>query len=253
MKDIKFDCMAVLDCSDLERTGKVSNISLDRKIVLNIDHHISNRMFGNINWVEPYVSSTAEIIYKLYRKLHIPLNKDIATALYVGILTDTGSFRYANTKSLTHRVVSELLKYDLDIVRIYRNIYEDIPFDEMKLLIKILKGMKRDSSGKVIWFKLRRRLFKETTLSLDITEEVLKFARAVKDVELAILFKEDLKSKNKIRVNFRSKGKLDVNKIAASFGGGGHRQASGADIDGSLNTVTKKVLNRVYQELKRKI
>lgn len=142
-RNIRFDCFVVLDCSDLVRCGEVSKINKSHKTLLNIDHHISNVGFGHINWIESNASSTAEMIYKLYRKLHLPIDRSTAIALYVGILTDTGSFHYPNTNSLTHRIVSELLKFNLDTTQIYKNIYENIPFEGMKLLSKILPTMKR--------------------------------------------------------------------------------------------------------------
>jgi len=124
LRNIKFDCFVVLDCSDLSRCGRVASLNIDHKPVLNIDHHISNKHFADINWVEPRASSCTQMVYKLSKELRIPLDKEIAMLLYVGILTDTGSFRYPNTNSLTHKIVSELLEYNLDIVQIYNKVYE---------------------------------------------------------------------------------------------------------------------------------
>ena len=251
LKKIDFDCFVILDCSDPQRTGEIYKINTQSKPVLNIDHHISNNKFGDVNWIEPYSSSTSEMIYKLFRKLRIPLDKDTATCLYVGMLTDTGSFRYSNTTGFTHKVVSELLSFNLNVPQIYKNIYENIPFEDMKLLGKILPNMKREAKGRIIWFQVEKKLLRNKKLSFDLTEHVLSFGRTIKDVEVTVLFKENLDVKDEIRVNFRSQGKVDVNKIAQFFGGGGHKTASGATIHGKIDQVRRKVLAKIREALNK--
>ncbi len=250
MKGIKFDCFVVLDCSDLKRTGEVYRLNLRNKPVLNIDHHISNQRFGDVNWVEPDSSSCSEMVYKLFKKLRLPLDRDTATLLYAGMLTDTGSFNYSNTTSLTHKAVSELLRHNLDIVQIHKNIYENIPFQDMKLLSKILPNIRRCAGGEIAWFQIERNMLKNKRLSFDLTEHILSFARAIKDVQVVALFKESLGVKNEIRVNLRSQGRVDVNKIASFFGGGGHKAASGATVHGEIENVRKRVLNKIQESLK---
>lgn len=250
LKNLRFDCFVVLDCSDLSRCGKVAKLSSKDVTVLNIDHHISNTKFGDINWVDSRVSSTCEVIYKLYKRLSVPFNKEIATYLYIGMLTDTGSFRYSNTTSFTHKAVSALLRYGLDVVKIYNNLYENIPFEDMKLLSKILLTLRRDAQGKIAWFKVGRNTLKNKKISVDISEYILSFGRAIKDVEVVVLFKENLGTKNEVRVNFRSNGRVDVNRIANFFGGGGHRTASGATVRGRIDQVQKKVLAKIKESLK---
>lgn len=245
----KFDCLAVLDCSDLRRTGEVYRLNSRHRPILNIDHHISNEKFGQINWVEPYASSCAEMIYKLYRKLGVPLDRDSAICLYTGIMVDTGSFRYANATVSTHRIAAELLKFKLNIPFIYKNVYENIPFTDMQLLTEILPAMRREAKGKLAWCTIPQELLKKRKLSFDLTEHILSFARAIKDVEVVALFKENLGVRDEIRVNLRSQGKIDVNKIASHFGGGGHKTASGATVHGKLESVRKKVLAKIKEDL----
>lgn len=249
LKGMKFDCFVVLDCSDLKRCGDVSILNAANSPVLNIDHHISNERFADINWIEPQASSTCEMVYKLYKKLHIPLNRDAAMSLYVGIMTDTGSFHYPNTSAFTHKAVSELMGYNLDITQIYKNLYEDIPFGDMKLLSKILPTIRRAVFGKVAWFQIKQNVLKNKKISFDLTEHLLSFARAIKNVEVAVLFKENLGTKFEIRVNLRSQGKVDVNKIAQIFGGGGHKTASGATVKGRIEEVRRKVLAKIRESL----
>jgi len=249
-KRINFGCLVFIDCSDARRTGEVYRVNTENRPVLNIDHHISNERFADVNWIEPHSSSCAEMIHKLYRKMRIPFDKDTATCLYTGMLSDTGSFRYSNTSSSTHKAVSQLLKFNLDTVKIYSNIYENIPFEDMRLLSRILPGMRQGAKGKIIWFQIRQDMLKNKKLTFDLTEALLSFARAVKGVEVCALFKENLGVKDEIRINLRSQGKVDVNKIASYFGGGGHRTASGATVHGKIDIVRKKVLAKIKESLK---
>jgi len=251
LKNTGFDCFVVLDCSDLSRTGEVYRLNSSQKPVLNIDHHISNQKFGDVNWVEPFVSSCSEMIYKLYRALRVPLDRNAAVLLYAGILTDTGSFRYSNTSSFTHQAVSELLKFNLDIPQIYKCIYENVPFENMQLLSKILPAIKREAKGRIVWCQIKRDMLKNKKLSFDLSEHILSFGRAIKDSEVVVLFKENLGVKNEIRINLRSQGKVDVNKIAQAFGGGGHKAASGATVRGKLDDVRRRVLAKIKEHLKR--
>lgn len=249
LKEIKFDCFVVLDCSDLSRTGEAYRLNVKGKTVLNIDHHISNQNFGDVNWVEPAASSCSEMVYKIYKAMRIPLDKDAAIALYTGILTDTGSFRYSNTTSFTHQAVSELLKLNLNTPQIYKSIHENIPFEDMQLLGKILPGMKREAQGRIIWFQIKQGMLRNKKLSFDLSEHILSFGRAIKGAEAVVLFKENLGVKNEIRINLRSQGQVDVNRIAQFFGGGGHRSASGATVHGKLEDVRRRVLAKIKENL----
>jgi phosphoesterase RecJ-like protein len=189
------------------------------------------------------------MVYKLYKKLRVPLDKASAICLYTGIFTDTGSFRYSNTTAFTHHAAAELLKFGINVPEIYKKVYEDIPFEDMKMLAKILTGMKADAAGRAIWFQLKHNLLRRKKLTFDLSEDILSFGRAVKGAEVVVLFKENLGVKDEIRVNFRSQGKVDVNKIASFFGGGGHRTAAGATIRGNIDQIRKKVLTKIRESL----
>lgn len=249
-RDLRFDCFSALDCSDLKRCGSVSCLNSANKPVLNIDHHISNLRFGAVNWVEPKASSCCEMIYKLYKRMKIPLDRNTALVLYAGILTDTGSFRYPNTTSSTHRAVAELTEHKLDIAQIYKHSYENMSLGEFRLLVKILPGLHNIDQGKVAWFQIKNELIRHKKISFDLADTLLSFARAIKGVEICAVFKENLGVKDEIRVNLRSQGRVDVNKIAKFFGGGGHKTASGCTIRGSIDNVRKIVLKKIRSHLK---
>lgn len=249
-QSLEFDCFLTLDCSDLARTGQVSRL-LAGQTVLNIDHHISNQNFGTVNWVEPQSSSTCEMIWRLYKSMGLSVDRDAAICLYAGIMSDTGSFRYANTTPAAHLAAAQLIGRGVSVPQVYRNIYENIPCPDAKFLARTLSRMHCQERGRLIWFELKRAALADKKLSFDLAEELLSFGRAVQGAEVAVLFKENLGVKNEIRVNFRAQGKVDVNSIAACFGGGGHKNASGATVHGSLASVRRQVLAKIKEALAR--
>ncbi|MCX5695559.1 MAG: bifunctional oligoribonuclease/PAP phosphatase NrnA [Candidatus Omnitrophica bacterium] len=250
LKDIDFDCLAILDCTDLSRVGQVKLLNKNNKPVINIDHHISNSKFGTVNLVEPLASSASEIVFKLYKEMRVPFDQDSALLLYAGILTDTGSFRYSNTTAFTHKAVAELLSFNINPNQIYKKIYENIPFADMQLLSKMLTRIHRAAEGRITWVSVPAKMLRHKKLSFDLGDHILSFIRSIKDTQVAALFRENLGGKKEIRFNLRSNGLVDVNKIAQAFGGGGHKTASGCTISGKLSEVRKKVIAKIRQNLK---
>ncbi len=236
LKGEKFDVALVLDCSDASRAGKVKDSLSKIDCVINIDHHISNTYFGDINWVEPTSSSAAQMIYSLCEKFKI-MDKNIALCLYTGIFTDTGNFTYANTDSQTHKVVASLMKYDLQPHKLYDSIHSLCKPVDLNCIGKIISSLKYDSCRKISWAAITNWQDKE----YDLTEVVFSIMRLLKDPEVFLFFKQV--DKCKTRVNFRSRGRIDVNRIAKFFGGGGHKNASGATIEEPLKKAEKMVIS----------
>ena len=250
LKCIKFDCLVVLDCADLKRTGGVYKLNHNHQPVLNIDHHISNQFFGDENWVDIEASSCSEMVYKLHKRLGLAMDKHTALVLYTGMMTDTGSFRYANTSSSTFKAVAELLKFKVNVADVYRYTYENIPAQDIKLLLKILSKIKFFGQGRIVVFQIDQQLNRGKKPGIDLADYVLSFGRAIKGVEVVALFKKNFGTKSCQRVNLRSQGKVDVNKVAAFFKGGGHQAAAGCTIVGKFLVVRRKVIAKICQELK---
>lgn len=250
LKDLDFDCTVILDCTDLKRIGLVQEMVKTNKPIINLDHHISNTKFGSVNWVEPGSSSASEMVFRLYKETRVPFDENSALFLYVGILTDTGSFRYTNTSSFTHTATAELLGFNINANQVYKDIYENVPFSDIQILTRVLVNIHRANSGKIAWVEVPARLIRHKKLSFDLTDHLLGFVRAIKGVEVAVLFKENLGVRNEIRVNLRSTGLADVNKVALAFGGGGHRTASGCTVRGKLADVRNRVIAMIRQSLK---
>lgn len=239
----EYEVFCALDCADRERLGFISKFIEKDKIIINIDHHKSNVIFGDMNWVMPYASSVCEMVYYLFKKTKIEIDKTSALLLYVGILTDTGSFRYSNTSPNTHKIVAELLSKDLSANKIYQKIYEANPLDEMKILIDILNRFETDKERKVAWVEIKSDTLEKLCSRVDIADNVFDFLRSIKGVEVTIIFKEI--NSRETKVNFRSRGKIDVAKFARVFGGGGHHNASGCNIAEGLKGAKQKVLQKL--------
>ncbi len=249
LQPVDYDVAILVDCSDISRIGKVQKILSPNKIIINIDHHISNSKFGDINWVMPYVSCASEMVYELYKALKVKIGVNSAVCLYTGILTDTGSFKYKTTSWRTHMIVSELLKCGLDVYTIYRNIYESFSKETVRALGKIIGTLSVSRDGKVAWLTMRNNLIRSNPVLAEQTDSIIHFPRIISGVEIALLFKE-LKLNDEVRINFRSTGRADVNKLARVFGGGGHSMASGATLRGPFFATVKKVIIEAKKRVK---
>jgi phosphoesterase RecJ-like protein len=249
-----FDTAIVLDCPTLNRTGKVGDLIKARAVpVINIDHHVSNEKFGDINWVEPNASSAGEMVFRLFKEAAVRITKEVALSLYIAILTDTGSFNYDNTSGVTHEIAGELLGYGLDPALVSESVYERRTVEDINLLGLVLATIRVNKKGTIAHLEVTKDILDRTGADLAKSEGLINFARSINGVKVAVLFKEGQKDKNKINISFRSKGNgdvIDVNKIASLFGGGGHTKASGCVIAGRLEDVKKKVLAKVEEVLK---
>lgn len=250
-KEIRFDAALVLDCPTLKRTGKVADVIKDAAII-NIDHHISNEKFGKINWVDSRASSAGEMVYRLFKEMGRPLTREAALCLYIAILTDTGSFNYDNTSSVTHGIAGELLGYGLEPAIVSENVYERRSLADLKLLGSVLATIKTGASGAIAYMELTRKMLADTGTDMSKSEGLVNYARSIDGVKVAMLFREDAKETNKVNVSFRSKGGANVNTIASYFGGGGHVRASGCVMEGNIGEVEKKVLAKVEEALNGK-
>lgn len=241
-----FDLVFVLDCGDIERLGK-SRMYINNQFVINIDHHISNTYFGDINLIDANSSATGEIIYKLINKLHSAIDREIAECLYTAIVTDTGQFQYSNTTSKTHEIIAELIKNGVNPSYIYKNIYQSQPKEKIMLIKKALESLELYYNDMLSCITLSKQQILESGAKESDTENIINYGRDIDGVEVAVFLKEiDTK---KIKVSLRSNSAIDVCKIAMSFGGGGHIRASGCTIKNTLEIAKQLVLDRIIIEL----
>ncbi len=241
----KFDCAVILDCPTIERTGRVKELIGKDMAVINIDHHVSNDMFGGVNWVDPGAAAVGEMIYELFKKFKLGLTGDEAEMIYSAILTDTGSFRYSNTSAGTHVIAAELIGKGVDMNAIYEHFFELRPFQTTRLLGQVLSGIKRSEDEKIVWAWITNKMLKESGAKASDTDNFIGFPRAVKGCKAAVLFKETDRN-GVFKVSFRGKKGVNVNKIAAKFGGGGHAAASGCTLTAAnRGQAERKILNEV--------
>jgi phosphoesterase RecJ-like protein len=250
-KEIReFDCAVFLDCADMSRAGKVAALNKRKAPTLNIDHHISNTRFAEVNWVDTNSCSTSEMVYRLYQKLKAHIDEEAALTLYAGIVVDTGSFRYSNTNSRCHRVAASLIDRGIRPHTVYRSLFENNSLSDIQALGRVLLTIKRSAKGRIVWADIRRNAIGQMYPAVDLAEITLGLLRSIKDVELAIVFKEIGEERGRIRINFRSQTNFDCNYLANCFGGGGHINASGTTISGDFFAIKQKVIARAEELMK---
>lgn len=235
-ESVEADLMVIIDASSADRAGNAMNV-VKSHAVLNIDHHKTNTQFADYLYLDSDAAATAEIIYSLLKEMKIGLTTDIATCIYEGIYTDTGSFKYSNTTSNTLKTAADLLNYGVNPSLISDNM-ELKSRSQVEMLRKVLETLTFLQEGRIAYIEIAPELYDH---NVD-TDAFISYPRYVEGVEIAVLFKQV--EDNLTRVSFRSK-EFDVAKIALSFGGGGHKKAAGCSIYAPLQEAKKVVLKTV--------
>jgi phosphoesterase RecJ-like protein len=238
-----YDVAFVLDCSNLDRVGDESSRIGNMGRIVNIDHHISNNKFGSIVYTDYQASSTAELIYRLMLKMNIDITKDMATSLYSAILTDTGGFCYGNTKKDTLFAAGNLIERGADPQWISENIYESNSPAKIRLLTKVLETLAFDWDRNVGYMVVFQNDLEHAGAREEHTEGFVDIPRSIQGVSVSILFTE--LSEHQYKLSLRSKGNVNVERVASAFGGGGHMNAAACYIKGNFKTALHQVLNTI--------
>jgi phosphoesterase RecJ-like protein len=219
---------------------------LDKKFLINIDHHTSGTPFASVNWIDTKASAVAEMVYRLAVAAKVKITPAMATCLYTALLSDTGSFCYEGTGANTFELAKELVDRGATPARIAEDLYFSNPLSKMRLLGAALTTLERD--GCVAWLWVTH----EDMVRLDASDEdalgIVNYAIGISGVEIAVFLRE--MSDQRIRVSLRSKSTVRVAHVAEQFGGGGHENASGCTLDGPIETATKRILDAVHQHLR---
>lgn len=239
--EARYDAVMVLD-SDPKRTGLFDK-GFPPGLLINIDHHITNSREWEFSWLDSTAAATGEMVYRLIQEIKVPINHAIALCLYTSIFTDTGSFRYSNTTARSMHIAAEMLEAGADPWLVTENVYESFAFCRLKLLGDVIAGMERSEDGRIAWVAVTSELFAKSGTSAEDTDNFINYVRSVKGVEVGILFRQT--AENQYKISLRSKGRVDVSRVAGLLGGGGHRNAAGATLDGPLLEVKKKVVSEV--------
>ncbi|MBI2071013.1 MAG: bifunctional oligoribonuclease/PAP phosphatase NrnA [Elusimicrobia bacterium] len=236
------DCAIYLECSNPERSGGIA-VPEDFRLTINIDHHKTGRGFADVNWINPRASSNAEQVFILFRAFGLAPTKEDAVCLYAGMVSDTGRFQYSLTSPFTHRVAAELLEVGIPHTRIAERLFSTKTVEHLRLLARAVGTMQFPANGKLAVLRLSAKDFGEFDQHATQTEDIVNYGLFPEHVEVAFFLKEEpFRGKGVISVSFRSRGKVDVSVLAASFGGGGHRNAAGCEIRGLALEQAEKIL-----------
>jgi phosphoesterase RecJ-like protein len=247
-KGMTFDCVVATDAASFERLGKVGQCIANRKLLINIDHHESNTRYADLNWVSAREPSAGELIFRLLKIAKWPITKRIADCLFTAVSTDTGSFQYPSTRPGTYHVAGELVRRGANLAKICDEVYQSYPLSRARLLRHVYSHFHLTHQDQVAYFWLKKADFTRTGADSSDSEGLIDHIRAIAPVVVACVFEE--LGPECTRISLRSKSeKVNVNTIAAQFGGGGHPAAAGARIPGKPLSVQRKVIAALKKAL----
>ena len=236
----EFDAAIIMECGDLARTGVEG---FGQHFVINIDHHPGNSGYGQLTWFDPGAAACAEMVYDLVHALGVPLTIEIATHIYLAILTDTGSFHYSGISPRTFAICSECLEAGVDPVRIARDVYDSNNIGRLRLFGAVLSAMRIDASGRIAIIHVDHEIARASGGDYEDTDGLINQPLTVKAIQAVVLFKQIERST--YRISLRSKGNIDIGVIAKGFGGGGHKNASGCTVTGDLDALRKTFIEHI--------
>ena len=235
----RYDVAVVVDCGSPERTGRVGAELRKCPVLVNIDHHRTNGDRGELSLVDPDAAATGLLIHRVLVAMGYEIDLDVAVNIYVAVLTDTGSFHYGSSSPEAFAVAGEMVRRGVDPWAVAEKVYETQSENRLRLLGRILCSLEVSSAGKVASITTLRSDLAELSAGKDALEGFINYPRSIVGVEVAVSFREE--EGGVFRVSFRSKGRVDVAAVATAFGGGGHRNAAGCNVPGTLAEVKRKV------------
>jgi len=242
--DGEFDAAIIMECGDLARTGIAG---LERFFVINIDHHPGNSAYGQANWFDASAAACGEMVFDLVRELNVPLTRDIATHIYLAILTDTGSFHYSTLSPRTFDICRETLEAGVDPVLVARNVYDSNNIGRLKLFGALLNAMQIDPTARIAIMYFDHEMARRTGGTYEDTEGIINLPLTVKEIQAVVFFKQA--EGDEYRVSMRSKGDIDIGAVAKEFGGGGHKNAAGCTVTGPIDALQKTFIEKIEEAI----
>jgi bifunctional oligoribonuclease and PAP phosphatase NrnA len=233
-----YDAAIILECDSIHRTRLEG---LENRFLISIDHHVSGRPFADVNWIDPQAVATGEMVFRLGREAGTPFSPEIATCLYTALMTDTGSFMFQGTNEHTFALARELVLAGADPSHCARSIYFAHSVAKMRLLGEALRNLNTESN--IAWTWVTQEQMERCDAKEEDCEGLVNYVLSIGEVEVAAFFRE--LPDGRFRVSLRSKGKLDVARVAEGFGGGGHECASGCSVAGPLVSAVGQVLDHI--------
>jgi phosphoesterase RecJ-like protein len=244
--DQPYHAVFVIECSDIARPGL---IDLEKQVVVNIDHHSTTALFGTINWIDSTASAVGEMIYNLCKATGVRVTKQIAECVYTALITDTGSFHYSNTTERTFKVASELVRTGVKPAKTAEAVFASYPWSRIRLMGEVLSSAKRDSSGRVASLQLSLEMQSRSGASDQDSDGFVNYPLTVGEVEAVALLKEC--APGVYRTSLRSKGDVNVARVAEKFGGGGHRNAAGCTLKGTWEEAEEEIVGLLLDAVER--
>jgi phosphoesterase RecJ-like protein len=244
MFDGNAEAVIVMECGDLARTGVKG---FDRSFIINIDHHPGNTLFGAINWFDESACACGEMVFECIELLGVPFTKEMATHIYLAILTDTGGFHYANISARTFEICRRCVEAGVDPAEIAHTVYDSSTMARLRLMGGVLHDLELALDGRVAIANLSLELHRQTCSTPEDAEGLINLPLTVKEIQAIAFCKEA--EPGCYRVSMRSKGNVDVNAIAKHFGGGGHKNAAGCTITGNYADVRARLLPELERAL----
>ncbi|KNY24920.1 DHH family phosphoesterase [Pseudobacteroides cellulosolvens] len=240
-----FDLVIALDTGDTGRLGNRIKVFGSTENTVNIDHHGTNTGFARYNYLDAEAAATGEIVYELINILNVEIDTNMATCLYVAIATDTGCFKFNNTTSKTHEIVSALVKKGVNVAEVAQRVFDSTTKERVMLMGYAINTLELFEEGRLAFISITNEMIKAASAKEEDCDGIVNIGRNIEGVESSVVIRE--KSQGEYKVNLRSKSYLDVGQVAFKFGGGGHKMAAGCTIKGDMDSVKKSV----YEELKR--
>jgi phosphoesterase RecJ-like protein len=245
--DGAFDAAIIMECGDLTRTGVTG---LDQFFVINIDHHPGNTGYGRINWFDSTAAACGEMVYELIGALGVPLSVEMATHIYVAILTDTGSFHYSSISPRTFEICRQALVAGVEPVLVARHVYDSNNMGRLRLFGAVLSAMQLDATGRIAMVYLNHEMARAAGGTYDDTEGLINLPLTVKEIQAVVFFKQI--EGEQYRVSLRSKGDVDIGAVATEFGGGGHKNAAGCTVSGSIDALQELFVGKMEKAIEAK-
>jgi phosphoesterase RecJ-like protein len=242
--DGRFDAAIVMECGDLSRIGVEG---FDKYFVINIDHHPGNTSYGAINWFEPGAAACSEMVFDVIEALGVTLTPEIATHIYIAILTDTGGFHFSHITARTFEICRRCTEAGANPETIARAVYDSSTMGRLRLMGAVLHNLEFEAGGRIATAALTLALLQETGATQEDSDGLINVPLSVKDIHVVAFFKEA--AHDTFRVSLRSKGSVDVNRVAAVFGGGGHKNAAGCTLNGAYPDVRRAVVHELNRAL----
>jgi bifunctional oligoribonuclease and PAP phosphatase NrnA len=243
----EFDFVVALDTGDMARLGRRAEIFNKAKTTANIDHHQTNTMFAEFNYVQSGSAAVGEIVYQMIKLIGLDIEADMADCLYVAISTDTGGFKYSNTTAITHQITADLINNGARVAEISQWVFDSTSIEKLMLTSLAINSIELLEDKKIALLTITNQMLNTSGAAEEDSEGLVNLGRSIRGVEVSVMLRE--KGKEGIKINLRSNTYVDVSAIAQKLSGGGHKRAAGCTVQGEISQVKNTIINEIKRAL----